>query len=70
MARFGIKTPSDLGNEHMVKKSAICGMKSSGRTRHTRSCSAKKEYQHSQGLYPLSPTFKMSMFWELPASVL
>jgi hypothetical protein len=46
--RFGIKTPSDLGNEHMVKKSAICGVKSSGRTRHMRGCSTKKEYQHSQ----------------------
>jgi len=56
----------------MVIKSMICGVKSSGRTRHTRGCSAKneEEYQHSQGLYPLSPTFKMSMFWKLPASVL
>jgi hypothetical protein len=43
VARFGIKTPSDLGNEHMVKKCTICGVKSSGRTGHTRCCSAKKE---------------------------
>jgi len=56
----------------MVIKSMICGVKSSGRTRHTRGCSTKneEEYQHSEGLYPLSPTFKMSMFWKLPASVL
>jgi len=71
VVRFGIKTPSDPGNEHIVTKSMICGVKSSGRTRHTRGCSAKnEEYQHSQGLNPLSPTFKMSMFWKLPASVL
>jgi hypothetical protein len=57
-----LKHLQTLVNEHMVKKSMIYGVKSSGRTRHTRGCSAKKEeYQHSQGLYPLSPTFKMSM---------